>query len=437
MKPIIDVQNVSKIYSRNSSSHLDYGMRDLIAALTMRSVERELRRDEFFAVDNISFHVNRGDSIALIGRNGSGKTTLLKLMTGLTPLDKGTIIMDGRLQALINLGAGFHPDLTGRQNIYNSASLMGLTRRETQSIVDDVVDFSELEEFIDSPFSTYSSGMKARLGFAVAISLKPEILLVDEILSVGDYAFQNKCFIRMHELKKRGVTIVLVSHSHTSVIQMCDKALWIHKGKLQKQGAAKDVVRDYLAYLDAQEADRTSKLNALREESNQAIKLKAKDSDQNDSLYGPIYDEYDRIEDLQVQLFSNGRATDSIAVHDELEIDCRFRLKQEVSDLNVSICFFRKDGLKISTISTLNGDLLKHVRKGEVHFSLRIPDLPLNPGSYVIVMPIHEGKSYLYRNIVKEVSVRQNHRMTWDLVDLNYVFVEERADGQSINSPYL
>ncbi len=220
---------MSKKYSRNRDAHLSYGITDLFREVFGRKGSTDLRRDEFLAVNDLSFFLNAGDSLAVVGRNGSGKTTLLKMMNGLTKLDTGTIIMEGRVQALISLGAGFNSALSGRDNIYNSASLMGLTSAETRAIFHEIVAFSELEEFIDSPVGTYSSGMTARLGFSVAVHLDPDILLIDEILAVGDYAFQNKCFIKIHELKQKGVTIVLVTHSHTHAIQLCEKAIWLHK----------------------------------------------------------------------------------------------------------------------------------------------------------------------------------------------------------------
>ena len=182
MKPVVIAEDISKKYSRNADTHLSYGVSDLFRELFGRNSERALRTDEFFAVDSVSFHLYPGDSLALIGRNGSGKTTVLKMLNGLIKPDKGSIVMDGRVQALINLGAGFNPALSGRDNIYSSSSLMGLSSKETAAIVDEVVEFSELEEFIDSPVGTYSSGMKARLGFSVCVHLKPDILLIDEIL---------------------------------------------------------------------------------------------------------------------------------------------------------------------------------------------------------------------------------------------------------------
>ncbi len=232
MKPILVVENVSKKFSMKSNTHLNYGVRDLINEIIGRNRNTQLRQDEFIAVNDLSFALYPGDSFALIGRNGCGKTTTLNMLNGTLKPDAGKIIVDGRIQALIALGAGFNPKLSGRENILNAAAVLGLNAKETRAIIDEVVDFAELDDFIDSPVQTYSSGMYARLGFSVAVHLRPEILLIDEILSVGDYAFQNKCFGKMQELKKSGVTIVLVSHAHTRVIQLCEQAIFMHQGWL-------------------------------------------------------------------------------------------------------------------------------------------------------------------------------------------------------------
>ena len=250
ISPNIVAKNLSKRYSRNANQHRGYGLSDLFRELLGRTPQPELRRDEFYAVHEASFEIHPGDSFALIGRNGSGKTTILKMLTGLVKPDTGEVTLEGRVQALINLGAGFNPELSGRENVHNSAALMGLNAAGTNEIIDEVISFAELEEFIDSPVETYSSGMKARLGFSVAVHLKPDILLVDEILSVGDYGFQNKCFHKLQELKRSGVTLVLVSHSPTSVIQLCDRALWIHDGRTMKIGKASEVVKEYIDFLE-------------------------------------------------------------------------------------------------------------------------------------------------------------------------------------------
>ncbi len=322
MKPIVIVENVSKIYAKHPDAHLGYGVRDLLGEVFGRR-ERSLREDEFFAVHDVSFALGRGDTLALIGRNGSGKTTLLRMMAELIKPDAGRIMMDGRVQALVALGAGFNAKLSGRENVINAAALMGLGRSEALGVLDEIIDFSELEEFIDSPVETYSSGMYARLGFSVSIYLRPEIMLIDEILTVGDHAFQNKCFVRMHELKKQGATIVLVTHSHTQAGQLCDQALWLQRGKAMRNGPSKEVIKDYLAFLNDEEAARVGELNRMKQERAEPTSVRL-----NSGLYGAIYDDLDNLEDVQVDFLVAGGVVNSVAMHDRLLIRYRFDLNR-------------------------------------------------------------------------------------------------------------
>ncbi|WP_304181550.1 ABC transporter ATP-binding protein [Leptotrichia trevisanii] len=194
----------------------------------------------------ISFDIEKGDILGIIGRNGSGKSTLLKLITKIIYPDSGSIKINGKVSSLIELGAGFHPDMTGRENIYINASIYGLTKKEIDSKLDTIIKFSELEEFIDSPIRTYSSGMYMRLAFAVAINVEAEILLIDEILSVGDANFQAKCFKKMQELKDSGITIVIVSHDLNTMKKLCNKVIWIESGKIKESGNADIVIPQYL-----------------------------------------------------------------------------------------------------------------------------------------------------------------------------------------------
>ena len=187
----------------------------------------------------ISFDIEKGDILGIIGKNGSGKSTLLKLITRI-------IYINGKVSSLIELGAGFHPDMTGRENIYINASIYGLTKKEIDAKLDTIIKFSELEEFIDSPIRTYSSGMYMRLAFSVAINVEAEILLIDEILSVGDANFQAKCFKKMQELKDSGITIVIVSHDLHTMKELCNKVIWIESGKIRESGDAETVISKYL-----------------------------------------------------------------------------------------------------------------------------------------------------------------------------------------------
>ncbi|HVL82487.1 MAG TPA: ABC transporter ATP-binding protein [Actinomycetota bacterium] len=206
---------------------------------------RRARYEEFWALKDVSLTVDPGETIGLIGPNGSGKSTLLKVVAGIMRPDTGSVETTGRMASLLELGAGFHPDLTGRENVYLNASILGLTRRETDRYFDDIVAFSELEQFVDMQVKHYSSGMYVRLGFAVAVHVEPEILIVDEVLSVGDEVFQRKCLDRIRMFQKEGRTIVFVTHAVDLVKQICTRAAFLHHGELIEAGPAADVVRTF------------------------------------------------------------------------------------------------------------------------------------------------------------------------------------------------
>lgn len=429
MDPIVQVEHVCKKYSRNANAHLSYGLGDLFRHLLGRKPSLELRKDEFFAVKDVSLELEPGETLALIGRNGSGKSTLLKMMNGLVKPDAGRIVMNGRVQALINLGAGFNGALSGTDNIYNSAALYGFNRRQTRAIADEIVAFAELEEFINSPVETYSSGMKARLGFAVSVHLQPDILLIDEILSVGDHAFQNKCHRRMQDLKKRGVTIVLVSHAHTRVMQLCQRALWLHKGVCMQLGESKEVVSAYLNFLEGSDAAPDTAKPPVKTAADNpgapaphvspAPKKKAE-------LFSPIHTPAEGVCGLQVRMTVNGKEADRIPIHSTVAIEYEFLLTRPVADMNVTLGFFREDGERISGISTLNGDLLKNMHEGRIRCKVVIPDFNLAPGNYVLILPIHEGHSYLYRDVVRTFSVTSNEKLVWGVLDLNHTYSVEQ-----------
>lgn len=204
------------------------------------------KADKRVVLDNINLEVKKGDTVALIGTNGSGKSTLLKLMTKIIYPTSGKIVVNGKLTSLLELGAGFHPDFTGRENIYFNASIFGLTAAEIDKRVNKIIEFSELEEFIDSPVRTYSSGMYMRLAFSIAINVDADILLIDEILAVGDQHFQEKCFKKLQQLKDDKKTIVIVSHSLDSVKKLCDRAVWLYDGKIKMDGDTAKVIEEYL-----------------------------------------------------------------------------------------------------------------------------------------------------------------------------------------------
>ncbi len=247
MTPAIELLNVSKIYRR-------YGGRQfstLKSALLQRSIVRDLQPSETFpALTDVSFSVTKGSTYGVMGRNGSGKSTALKLVAGITKPTSGTVRVEGRISALIELGAGFHPEISGRENVFINGIMLGLSKREIQERFDEIVDFAELREFIDAPVKTYSSGMYMRLGFAVAINVNPDVLLVDEVLAVGDEGFTHKCLDKFAEFKRSNKTILLVTHSLNLIERFCDEALWLDEGRAMSHGDPKRVVGAYLTKVE-------------------------------------------------------------------------------------------------------------------------------------------------------------------------------------------
>jgi len=244
-QPAIQVTNVSKKYSKTLKRSMLYGLADVSRNLLgMRSHSEKLRKDEFWALDDISFEVNKGETVGIIGSNGSGKTTLLKMLNGIFWPDKGKISINGSVGSLIEVGAGFHPLLTGRENIYVNAAILGMSKEEVNEKFDSIVDFSGIGDFLDTPVKHYSSGMFVRLGFSIAAHCEPDILLVDEILAVGDTAFRIKCYNMMSDITKR-TSVLLVSHDLTAVSRICKKCLLINHGKLEFYGDTFDALNKY------------------------------------------------------------------------------------------------------------------------------------------------------------------------------------------------
>jgi homopolymeric O-antigen transport system ATP-binding protein len=241
---LVRVDNVSKKFCRNLKRSLWYGLKDTAADIFGGSSSDRLRADEFWAVENVSLELIRGECLGLIGRNGAGKTTLLKMLNGLIKPDTGRIELAGRVGALISLGAGFNPILTGRENIYVNGSVLGLTKREIDSKFPEIVEFAEIGEFIDTPVQSYSAGMQVRLGFAVATAIRPDVLLLDEVLAVGDVAFRAKCYERLAQIRDRAA-FVLVSHDTDQIARVCSKVLVLEHGCARYLGDVGDGIRTY------------------------------------------------------------------------------------------------------------------------------------------------------------------------------------------------
>src|SRR5262245_32381460 len=254
---LISVEHVSKKYCRSLKHSMFYGVQDVVRDIfRLDSYTGRLRDNEFWAIDGVSFEVKRGECLGIIGPNGAGKSTLLKMLNGILLPDKGKITMRGRVGALIELGAGFHPMLTGRENVYVNGAILGLTKKEIDRKFNEIVAFAELEDFIDSPVKFYSSGMYVRLGFAVAAHLEPDVLLIDEVLAVGDNEFRTKCTRKIAQIISGGTAFIFVSHNMNEIMRVCQRVIWLEKGQVVQSGDAPSTVSAYLTGIDLQETQK-------------------------------------------------------------------------------------------------------------------------------------------------------------------------------------
>ena len=347
----------------------------------------------------ISFNVEKGETLALIGHNGCGKSTTLKLLTRIMYPDSGEIKMNGRVSSLIELGAGFHQDMSGRENIYINASIFGLTKKEIDERLDDIIAFSELEEFIDNPVRTYSSGMYTRLAFAVAINVNADILLVDEILSVGDENFQTKCYERMRELKASGMTIVLVTHSLGTVKTFCDKAIWINDGLIAAEGSAYEVSEAYLSYMNDKRLKEISERSAQKgNRYNQNISAEAMEYDEKGEIItmDPSAIHYGNRRAVITNcciLNEKGEETTVVAADEKFKLKIDYRIDDAtVDELVFGMGIYTLDRVWLFGINTqVKGEKhnFKGVKKGVVTFESE--PLRLTTDLYILQVSIQDA----------------------------------------------
>ena len=347
---------------------------------------------------DISFQVKRGEAVGLVGHNGCGKSTTLKLLTKILYPDKGTITMKGRVSSLIELGAGFHPDMSGRENIYTNASIFGLTKKEIDARLQTIIDFSELEEFIDNPVRTYSSGMYMRLAFSVAIHVNADILLIDEILGGGDVNFQQKCFQRLQEIKAAGTTIVIVSHAMEQIEQICDRSIWIDNGKIRDEGIPKYVHEHYLSAMEkeriAREAEHTPK----------ATESESKDADDQAALPAFCEPTAVRMGNGAVQftdakmLDADGNPCHAFPTGAAITVEIAYAAQQEGLEGNFGYGIFREDSVHCyGTNVDIDCDRLIPVRKtGKIRWTFQNH---LLPGKYFLDVAIHSKTGVFYDDI--------------------------------------
>ena len=404
----IELTNASKIYQR-------YGHRrqfaTLKSALLSRSLVRDLNPTETFsAVKNVSFRVPRGQTLGVIGRNGSGKSTLLKLVAGITKPTTGTVKVNGRISALIELGAGFHPEISGRENVFINGIMLGLTKREITRRFDEIVDFAEMEEFIDAPVKNYSSGMYMRLGFAVAIHVDPDVLLVDEVLAVGDEGFTHKCLDKFAEFKRRGKTILLVTHSLGLVEKFCDEALWMDTGQMKVQGDPKRVVGAYITDVEKSEeqqlaaGDARARDSAVSMSPDQPVSAVLPDhpvetAEAPADMFRATEGRWGsrEIEITAVELVgAEGAAGHVFHSGDPLTVRVQLRAPVEMDDFVIGIGLFNAEGLCCYGTNT-SLEQLKAVRMlGDAEVQFSIDRLDLVEGTYKLDVAVHKLDGYPY-----------------------------------------
>ncbi len=334
--------------------------------------------EDFWALRGVSLEVPKGSTFGLIGHNGSGKSTLLRLMAGIHRPTAGRIIADGRVSALLELGAGFHPELSGRDNIYLNGSILGLSRREINAKMDEITDFAGLGEFLDSPVKVYSSGMFVRLGFAVAVHVNPRILLVDEIVAVGDEEFQRRCFDYLHRLKTNGVTIVLVSHSLNLIQTMCDRAAWLDHGALRWTGNAADVVHHYLDHVNAEEAQR------LQHEVRTSASSASDGYSDAEGTVGQV-----TIQGVEF-LNADGQSTPVAISNRPLTVRIHWSCREPVEEPLVSFAVESESGVYVANPGMRATHEPGPTLLGDGYVDYSIPALALGPGEYAFTVAVHD-----------------------------------------------
>lgn len=368
MKPILEVNNVSKRFKvgQAASGYLSFRER-IVNALRTSSAQRD-----FWALNDVSFDVSEGDCVAIIGRNGAGKSTLLKILSKITPPTSGKVTIRGRMASLLEVGTGFHPELTGRENIFFNGSLLGMKRREVQNRFNDIVDFSGTSEFLDTPLKHYSSGMQLRLAFSVAAFLNPEIMIIDEVLAVGDAEFQKKCLGKMNDVSRSGRTILFVSHNMAAVQSICSKAVVLNRGQVQDSGPVMKMIERYNASLS------DSEVIQFREQDIYLSKFSAT------STFGGIMKTYEA-----------GKFTLTVIA------------KKEYRNCYIGIGVNDMYGVRLFTLFSRFNSHPYQVRAGTNEFICEIPNVQLKPGSYFAEIYIGDGAATAY--------VYYNHNLRFDI----------------------
>lgn len=367
---LIKVDGISKKFCKSLKRSLLYGARDIaVNCLGKRVDTSSLRNGEFWSVDSVSFEVKRGECLGLIGPNGAGKSTLLKMLNGIFPPDKGTITVQGRVGALIEIGAGFHPMLTGRENIYIAGAINGLTKKEVDHKFDQIVEFAEIKEFINMPIKFYSSGMYVRLGFAVAAQMRPDVLLIDEVLAVGDVGFRAKCYNYVSDINKQAA-VIFVSHSMPQISRICDRVIVLNHGKIEYDG---DVVSGIETY------------HSLFHPNTVAVAGTGEASVYNFHTSGHETEQ-------------NNQST--VSYGEKFSVDMDVEVDRIYPEYILSVNFLSQDLQLVAQCHSRHCKIQLKNTGARAHVTISIPELLLNPGKYIMSVVIYDKKNriHLYWN---------------------------------------
>ncbi len=371
MSAAIRVENISKKYilRHQTGGRSRYvSLRDVLARRAKALFQKnpaDASREEFWALKDVSFEIKQGEAVGIIGRNGAGKSTLLKILSRITKPTRGRIEIEGRVASLLEVGTGFHPELTGRENIFLNGAILGMHRAEIKGKFDEIVAFAEVEKFLDTPVKHFSSGMYMRLAFAVAAHLEQEILIVDEVLAVGDAAFQKKCLGKMNDVSQSGRTILFVSHNMEAITRLCSRCLYLVKGELKLQGETREVIRAYSEHSKQLSGEIDLTPLPRRFEGNGAAQLLRLRSVQNRNTAAWCY-EYGT----------------------PLEFAVEFSVSRTLEEPEIGYAIFSITGTELVSTTTYQECPLEQLLPGQYSMRITIPDLSLNPGTYVLALGI-------------------------------------------------
>ncbi len=414
----VSLKNVTKVYRKFASKHRFLTLK---SALVEGTIFKDFNPEDVFVVlDNVSFDVEKGKTIGIIGENGAGKSTILKIIAGITKPNRGSVKVDGRVSALIELGAGFHPEISGRENIFINGIILGLSKKEIKEKFDEIVKFAELEDFIDQPVKTYSSGMFMRLGFSVAINVNPDILLVDEVLAVGDASFVPKCLDKINEFKREKKTIVFVSHDLETVTRITDEAIWIHKGKIVMRGYPRKVVDSYLESIAEKEEKKHKKEDAKKGREEQKGKVENRWGDKSVEIYRV------RLLDL------NGKEKFIFSPEDGMIVEMEIDAHDDKEDFVFGLGILNGSGYTVYGTNTHLEEFKPQIlKKGKHRVRIKIPKLSLINGFYFIDLAVHskEGNPYDYHHLIYKFRVDSRYK---DVGNVRIPHEWEFSDGIKI-----